>query len=59
MKFGIVTSFGSVHDYVAMARDAEATGWDGVFAGTTSPSTAAASSIHGSCSAPWPRSRSG
>jgi alkanesulfonate monooxygenase SsuD/methylene tetrahydromethanopterin reductase-like flavin-dependent oxidoreductase (luciferase family) len=32
MKFGIVTSFGSVHDYVAMARDAESTGWDGVFA---------------------------
>ena len=32
MKFGIVTSFGSVHDYVQMAREAEATGWDGVFA---------------------------
>jgi alkanesulfonate monooxygenase SsuD/methylene tetrahydromethanopterin reductase-like flavin-dependent oxidoreductase (luciferase family) len=32
MKFGVVTSFGSVHDYVEMARDAEATGWDGVFA---------------------------
>ena len=32
MKFGVVTSFGTVHDYVAMARDAEATGWDGVFA---------------------------
>lgn len=32
MKFGIVTSFGSVHDYVAMAREAEGTGWDGVFA---------------------------
>ncbi len=32
MKFGVVTSFGSVHDYVDMARDAEASGWDGVFA---------------------------
>ena len=32
MKFGIVTSFGSIHDYVAMAREAEACGWDGVFA---------------------------
>ncbi len=32
MKFGVVTSFGTVHDYVAMARDAEAAGWDGVFA---------------------------
>ena len=32
MRFGIVTSFGSVHDYVEMAREAEATGWDGVFA---------------------------
>jgi alkanesulfonate monooxygenase SsuD/methylene tetrahydromethanopterin reductase-like flavin-dependent oxidoreductase (luciferase family) len=32
MKFGIVTSFGSVRDYVEMARDAESTGWDGVFA---------------------------
>ena len=31
MKFGVVTSFGSVHDYVTMAREAEATGWDGVF----------------------------
>ena len=31
MKFGIVTSFGSVHDYVQMAREAEDTGWDGVF----------------------------
>jgi alkanesulfonate monooxygenase SsuD/methylene tetrahydromethanopterin reductase-like flavin-dependent oxidoreductase (luciferase family) len=32
MKFGVVTSFGSVHDYLDMARDAEASGWDGVFA---------------------------
>jgi alkanesulfonate monooxygenase SsuD/methylene tetrahydromethanopterin reductase-like flavin-dependent oxidoreductase (luciferase family) len=32
MKFGVITSFGSVHDYVDMAREAEATGWDGVFA---------------------------
>ncbi len=32
MKFGIVTSFGTAQDYVAMARDAEAVGWDGVFA---------------------------
>ncbi len=32
MKFGVVTSFGSVHDYVAMAKEAEAAGWDGVFA---------------------------
>jgi alkanesulfonate monooxygenase SsuD/methylene tetrahydromethanopterin reductase-like flavin-dependent oxidoreductase (luciferase family) len=32
MKFGVVTSFGTVHDYVAMARDAEEAGWDGVFA---------------------------
>ncbi len=32
MKFGVITSFGSVHDYVDMARDAEASGWDGVFA---------------------------
>jgi alkanesulfonate monooxygenase SsuD/methylene tetrahydromethanopterin reductase-like flavin-dependent oxidoreductase (luciferase family) len=32
MKFGVITSFGSVHDYVDMARAAEATGWDGVFA---------------------------
>src|SRR4051794_17072582 len=31
MKFGVITSFGSVHDYVTMAREAEATGWDGVF----------------------------
>jgi alkanesulfonate monooxygenase SsuD/methylene tetrahydromethanopterin reductase-like flavin-dependent oxidoreductase (luciferase family) len=31
MKFGVVTSFGSVHDYVEMAREAETTGWDGVF----------------------------
>lgn len=32
MKFGIVTSAGSVHDYVTMAREAEACGWDGIFA---------------------------
>ena len=32
MKFGVVTSFGSAQDYVAMARDAEEAGWDGVFA---------------------------
>jgi alkanesulfonate monooxygenase SsuD/methylene tetrahydromethanopterin reductase-like flavin-dependent oxidoreductase (luciferase family) len=32
MKFGVVTSFGSAQDYVAMAREAEETGWDGVFA---------------------------
>ena len=32
MKFGIVTSYGSVRDYVDMARQAEANGWDGVFA---------------------------
>lgn len=32
MKFGIVTSAGSIHDYVEMAREAEACGWDGVFA---------------------------
>lgn len=31
MKVGIVTSYGSVHDYVELAREAEATGWDGVF----------------------------
>ena len=31
MKFGFVTSFGSVHDYIDMARDAEQHGWDGVF----------------------------
>src|SRR4051812_23797203 len=31
MKFGVVTSYGSVHDYVEMAREAEVTGWDGVF----------------------------
>jgi alkanesulfonate monooxygenase SsuD/methylene tetrahydromethanopterin reductase-like flavin-dependent oxidoreductase (luciferase family) len=32
MKFGIVTSFGTIHDYVEMARQAEMHGWDGVFA---------------------------
>jgi alkanesulfonate monooxygenase SsuD/methylene tetrahydromethanopterin reductase-like flavin-dependent oxidoreductase (luciferase family) len=32
MKFGFVTSFGSVHDYITMAKEAEAHGWDGVFA---------------------------
>ena len=31
MKFGVVTSFGSVHEYVTMAREAEAAGWNGVF----------------------------
>jgi len=31
MKYGIVTSAGTVHDYVTMAREAEAHGWDGVF----------------------------
>ena len=32
MKFGVVTSFGTVHDYVEMSHDAEEAGWDGVFA---------------------------
>lgn len=32
MKFGIVTSFGSASDYADMAREAEESGWDGVFA---------------------------
>jgi alkanesulfonate monooxygenase SsuD/methylene tetrahydromethanopterin reductase-like flavin-dependent oxidoreductase (luciferase family) len=32
MKFGVVISFGTVREYVAMAQDAEAAGWDGVFA---------------------------
>ncbi|HSM18542.1 MAG TPA: LLM class flavin-dependent oxidoreductase [Gemmatimonadales bacterium] len=32
MKFGIVLSYGSVHDYVDLAREAEASGWVGVFA---------------------------
>jgi hypothetical protein len=27
MKYGIVTSAGTVHDYVTMAREAEANGW--------------------------------
>lgn len=31
MKFGIVTSFGGIHDDVEMAKEAEAFGWDGVF----------------------------
>jgi alkanesulfonate monooxygenase SsuD/methylene tetrahydromethanopterin reductase-like flavin-dependent oxidoreductase (luciferase family) len=31
MKFGVVTSFGTVHQYVEMAQEAEAAGWDGVF----------------------------
>jgi hypothetical protein len=31
MKYGIVTSAGTVHDYVTMAREAEAYGWDGIF----------------------------
>ncbi|MEO8509664.1 MAG: LLM class flavin-dependent oxidoreductase [Chloroflexota bacterium] len=32
MKFGFITSFGTIHDYVQMAREAESHGWDGVFA---------------------------
>jgi len=32
MKFGIVTSAGTAHQYVEMARAAEEHGWDGVFA---------------------------
>jgi len=32
MKFGVVISFGTAREYVAMAQDAEAAGWDGVFA---------------------------
>lgn len=32
MKFGIVTSAGTVHQYIEMAKEAEAHGWDGVFA---------------------------
>lgn len=32
MKFGFVTSAGTIHDYVEMARQAEAHGWDGIFA---------------------------
>jgi alkanesulfonate monooxygenase SsuD/methylene tetrahydromethanopterin reductase-like flavin-dependent oxidoreductase (luciferase family) len=32
MKFGVVTSFGSALEYVAMAREAEEAGWDGAFA---------------------------
>lgn len=31
MKYGIVTSAGTVRDYLTMAHEAEATGWDGVF----------------------------
>lgn len=31
MKFGFITSSGSVHDYIAMAREVEPHGWDGVF----------------------------
>jgi len=31
VKFGIVTSFGGINDYVEMAIQAEASGWDGVF----------------------------
>lgn len=31
MKYGIVTSAGTVRDYVTMAQEAEAGGWDGVF----------------------------
>jgi hypothetical protein len=29
LKFAIVTSFGGIHDYVDMAKRAEASGWDG------------------------------
>jgi alkanesulfonate monooxygenase SsuD/methylene tetrahydromethanopterin reductase-like flavin-dependent oxidoreductase (luciferase family) len=32
MKFGVVTSAGTIHDYVEMARQAETHGWDGIFA---------------------------
>jgi len=32
MKFGVITSFGSAGEYVEMAREAEESGWDGVFA---------------------------
>jgi alkanesulfonate monooxygenase SsuD/methylene tetrahydromethanopterin reductase-like flavin-dependent oxidoreductase (luciferase family) len=32
MKFGVVTSFGSAKQYVELAREAEESGWDGVFA---------------------------
>lgn len=31
VKSGIVTSAGSIHDYIAMAKAAEDCGWDGVF----------------------------
>jgi alkanesulfonate monooxygenase SsuD/methylene tetrahydromethanopterin reductase-like flavin-dependent oxidoreductase (luciferase family) len=31
VKFGVITSFGSATEYVAMAREAEECGWDGVF----------------------------
>ena len=31
MKFGFITSFGSAHEYILMAREAERHGWDGVF----------------------------
>lgn len=32
MKYGIVTSWGSIADYITMAQEAEACGWDGIFA---------------------------
>jgi alkanesulfonate monooxygenase SsuD/methylene tetrahydromethanopterin reductase-like flavin-dependent oxidoreductase (luciferase family) len=32
VKFGVVISFGSALEYVEMAKEAEAAGWDGVFA---------------------------
>lgn len=32
MKCGFITSFGSAQDYVTMAREAEANGWDGICA---------------------------
>ena len=31
MRFGFVASHGSAHEVVAMAREAEASGWDGFF----------------------------
>lgn len=44
MKYGVVISAGTVHDYVTMARDAEANGWDGT---------------HGLTIVPWPDRRAG
>jgi alkanesulfonate monooxygenase SsuD/methylene tetrahydromethanopterin reductase-like flavin-dependent oxidoreductase (luciferase family) len=31
VKFGVVTSFGGIGDYVEMAKETEGSGWDGVF----------------------------